>query len=59
MVLIAAIFTVNMKIIIEVQNIKGNVEAIVRDTIMNIPLKNLLQRFRKHVHKHNAQIFKK
>lgn len=45
MVLIAAVFTVNMKI--------------VRDTIMNIPLKNLLQRFRKHIHKHNAQIFKK
>lgn len=59
MVLIAVVFIVNMKIIIEVQNIKGSVVAIVKDTIMNIPLKNLLQRYRKHIHEHNAQIFKK
>lgn len=59
MVLIGVAFVVNMKIIIEVQNIKGSVVAIVRDTIMNIPLKNLLQRYRKYIHEHNAQIFKK
>lgn len=40
MVLIVVVFTVNTKIIIEVQNRKGSVVAIVKDTIMNIPLKN-------------------
>lgn len=58
MVLIVVVFIVNMKIITEVQNIKGSAAAIVRDAIMNIPLKNLLQRYRKHIHERNAQIFK-
>lgn len=58
MVLIAVVFIVNMKIIIEVQNKKGSIVTIMRDTIMNIPLKNLLQRYRKHILEHTTQIFK-
>lgn len=58
-VLIAAIFIANLKIIVKAQHLKGRTAAIVRATIINIPLRNISHRYRKHIHGHNAKIFKK